>query len=179
MSAFARSGRRETEMKTAIGYLVSVLSLMVGVANAADECPVTEPNDGSFYANESLKALVGSGSFGFRPGGPGFVDYDGALGIKFAFIRLIPGRLHVGGRRLDGEAGPARAYIYDYPYDSGNGGFQPIYLVFPTPGCWEISGGVSGERLTFVTLVEKVGDGPDWRMENPPQDRRITTTWRE
>jgi hypothetical protein len=154
-------------------------SLIAGVAKAADECPVTKPNDGSFYANESLKASVGDGSFVFRPGGSGFVDYDGALGTKFAFIRLILGRLHVGCRRLDGEAGPARAYIYDYPYGSGNGGFQPIYLVFPTPGCWEISAGVSGEGLTFVVLVEKLGDGPDRRMEGPPQDRRITTTWRE
>lgn len=129
--------------------------MIASAANAADECPVTEPNDDSFYTNESLKASVGDGSFVFRSGGPGFVDHDGALGIRFAFIRFIPGRPHVGGSRLDGEAGPARAYIYDYPYGSGHSGFQPIYLIFPTPGCWEISGGVSGERLTFVVSVEK------------------------
>jgi hypothetical protein len=168
-------------MKTTAQCLAAVLLLAVATtADAADkECLVTEPNDGSFYSNDSLKASIGGAHFIFEPGGPGFVDYDGALGIKFAFVRLIPGRVHVGGRRLDGEAGPARAYIYDYPYDSGYKGFQPISLVFPTPGCWEISGGVSGQRLTFVLLVEKVGEGPDWRLDGPPLNRRVTTSWRE
>lgn len=121
------------EMKTTTGSLVAVLLLVVAAtANAADrECLVTKPNEGSFYSNESLKASIGRGHFVFEPGGSGFVDYDGALGIKFAFVRLVPGRLYVGGRRLDGEAGPAQAYIYDYPYGSGYQGFQPIYLVFP------------------------------------------------
>jgi hypothetical protein len=152
----------------------------VATANAADpECPVTEPNDGSFFANDFLKAGIGSAHFIFEPGGPGFVDYDGALGIKFPFVRLIPGRLYVGGRRLNGEAGPARAYIYDYPYDHGYNGFQPVSLVFPTPGCWEISAGVSGRRLTFVLSVEQVGEGPAWRRAAAPGNRRVTTSWRE
>ena len=41
-----------------------------------------------------------------------------------------------------------------------------FYLIFPTPGYWEITGGVSGHRLTFVVEVEQVGDGPDWRHEH-------------
>jgi hypothetical protein len=53
------------------------------------------------------------GRFVFKPGGPGFVDHDGALGIKFGWNRLVPGRLQVGGRRIDGNAPPARAYLTD------------------------------------------------------------------
>jgi hypothetical protein len=171
---------KERLMKVSI-LLAIVTALSSGVASAQlgggserFECPVTEPN-GSAYGNEALQAIIGSGRFVFEPGGPGFVDYDGALGIKFAWVRLIPGRLFVGGRRLDDEAAPARAYIYDY----GNEGFQPIYLVFPTPGCWEITGGVSGATLTFVVDVEKIGDGPSWKTHGPPANRRVTTHWLE
>jgi hypothetical protein len=162
-------------MRTRICFLVAAIFLGVRAEGQrpAEECHVTNPNDGSFYSNKALRASIGGGKFVFEPGGPGFVDYDGALGTKFAFVRLTPGRLYVGGRRLDGDAGPARAYIYDY----GNEGFQPIYLVFPTPGCWEITGGVAGESLTFILWVEKIGEGPSWRMEAAPVNRRVTTTW--
>lgn len=136
-------------------------------------CPVTLA-DGGYYANDALGATI-AGRIVFQPGGSGFVDYDGALGIKFAFERLKPGRLYVGGRRLDGEVGPARAYISDY----GDTGFQPIYLLFPTAGCWEITGGVGGDSLTFVMLVEKIGDGPSWRQNGPSAGRRVTTHWHE
>jgi hypothetical protein len=79
--------------------------------------------------------------------------------MKVGWERKKKGYLQISGRRIDASAPPARAYIYDY----GDSGFQPIYLVFPTPGCWEITGEVSGGRLTFVTLVEKVAEGPTWR----------------
>ena len=158
----------------AIGF---VSSTALGQPNMPPQplggCPVTLA-DGGYYANDALGATL-YGRIVFQPGGPGFVDFDGGLGIKFAFERTKPGRLFVGGRRLDGEAGPARAYIYDY----GDTGFQPIYLVFPTTGCWEITGGVGQDSLTFVMLVEKIGDGPSWRQNGPPSGRRVTTHWRE
>jgi hypothetical protein len=137
------------------------------------ECPITTADP---VGNDELLAFS-PGKLVFSPGGPGFVDHDGALGIKWPFERLKPGRLFVGGRRLDAAAGPARAYIYDY----GETGFQPIYLLFPTPGCWEISAGVgaAARPLTFVVLVEKIGDGPSWRENGPGPGRRITTHWRE
>jgi hypothetical protein len=141
--------------------------------SSPEECPITTTSP---VGNDELLAFSG-GKVVFEPGGPGFVDHDGALGIKWAFERLKPGRLFVGGRRLDAAADPARAYIYDY----GENGFQPIYLVFSTPGCWEISAGVGAATspLTFVTLVEKIGDGPSWRQNGPPPGRRVTTHWRE
>jgi hypothetical protein len=143
-------------------------------ASSPVECPITTAF--KTIGNDDLR----TGSWGkvvFKPGGAGFVDHDGALGIKWAYERRKPGRLFVGGRRLDAAAGPARAYIYDY----GESGFQPIYLVFPTPGCWEISAGVGAATspLTFVTLVEKIGDGPSARMNGPGSGHRITSHWRE
>lgn len=142
-------------------------------ASSPTECPIMT---GSPVGNDELLAFS-YGKVVFKPAGSGFVDHDGALGIKWAFERLKPGRLFVGGRRLDAPAGPARAYISDY----GENGFQPIYLLFPTPGCWEISAGVGAAAtpLTFVVLVEKVGDGPSARMNGPGSGRRITTHWRE
>ena len=119
-------------------------------------CEVTHPA-GGIFGNDSLHAVLPpNGKFVFVPGGAGFTDRDGAMGIKFGWFRHKTGKLNVGGRRLDGEAAPARAYLYDY----GDEGFQPVYLVFPTPGCWEITGGVGEARLSFVLRVERVGSGP-------------------
>jgi len=149
--------------------------LAQSTASSPAECPMTTADP---VRNDELLAASGGGrKVVFKPGGAGFVDHDGALGIKWGFERLKPGRLFVGGRRLDAEAGPARAYIYDY----GESGFQPIYLVFPTPGCWEISAGIDAAviPLTFVVLVEKIGGGPSARQNGPGPGRRITTNWRK
>jgi hypothetical protein len=156
--------------------LASSFDITLAVASpqppADTACPITHPQ-GGIFGNESLQAVLpGGGKFVFAPGGAGFVDRDGALGIKFGWERLAKGTLYVGGRRLDGDAGPARAYISE---GYGDIGFQPIYLVFPTPGCWEITGGVGDARLTFVLSVEKIGDGPTWRFEGLQPGWRLTT----
>ena len=36
-------------------------------------------------------------------------------------------------------------------------------VVFPTPGCWEVTGRVGTASLTFVTLVQRIGVGPSTR----------------
>lgn len=138
----------------------------------ADSCPVTRSDEGIFGNDYLQVGVPPDGTLVFKPGGPGFVDRDGALGIKFGWNRLVPGRLQVGGRRLDGEAPPARMYLSDY----GEHGFQATYLVFPTPGCWEITGGVGDARLTFVVLVKKIGAGPDWRFEGLQRGWRATNS---
>lgn len=135
-------------------------------------CPVTQAPSGS-YGNDSLTAAPPTdGRFVFKPGGPGFVDRDGALGIKFAWIRHKKGHVSVGGRRLDDVAPPARAYFSD---GYGDTGFLPSYLVFPTPGCWEITGKLGTATVTFVVLVELIGDGPSWRFEGLERGWRLTT----
>lgn len=135
-------------------------------------CVVTHP-PGGIYGNESLHAVLPpNGKFVFVPGGAGFTDRDGAMGIKFGWFRHQSGTLYVGGRRLDGEAAPARAYISD---GYGDEGFQPVYLVFPTPGCWEITGGVGEARLSFVLRVEKIGAGPPTWYPFPAPGWRATS----
>jgi hypothetical protein len=132
-------------------------------------CPVTRPN-GGLHENASLSVGLYR-KYVFRPGGQGFVDSDGSLGIKVLWTRKVRGDLQVGGKRLDGAAPPARAYIHDH----GETGIQPSYLLFPTPGCWQITGQVGDAKLTFVVLVEKVGDGPGWRMNGPARGARISS----
>jgi hypothetical protein len=33
--------------------------------------------------------------------------------------------------------------------------FQPSYLIFPSPGCWEITARANGSEMSFVTRVVK------------------------
>ena len=132
-------------------------------------CEVTEPNDvvllglterGS-YGNGRLSVgpfgLWTDGTVVFKPGGSGFVTQDGALGMKFGWRRGARGRLTISGRRLDAPALPLRAQI---PDGYGDSGFQATYLIFSTPGCWEVTGRVGDSSLTFVTNVVKIGEGP-------------------
>lgn len=161
-------------MKTlslAVLSLAYLVGPSVGVEAAENplqpvQCQVTRPG-GGLLENDSLSVGL-SDKYVFRPGGPGFVDSDGALGIKVLWTRKVRGKLEVGGKRLDGASPPARAYMKDY----GDSGIQPSYLLFPTPGCWKITGMVGGSRLTFVVLVEKVGEGPAWRFQGPERGSR-------
>ncbi len=136
-------------------------------------CAVTYPK-GGVYGNDSLAVVLpDNGTFVFKPGGPGFVDSDGALGIKVGWDSRKRGTLLVKGRRLDGSAGPARAYI-PHSYDDYVGGMS-LFLLFPTPGCWEITGTLADKSLTFVVDVQKIGDGPAGHMHGPPSGVRVTS----
>ncbi len=42
-------------------------------------------------------------------------------------------------------------------------GFQATHVIFPTPGCWEVTAQVGERRdskITFVTRVVRIGEGP-------------------
>jgi hypothetical protein len=81
--------------------------------------------------------------------GPHQVYADGSIGMKFPWWRAVRGRLHIDGHRLDGTAPPLRVEMSDY----GPTGFQASGLIFPTQGCWEVTGRAGPASLTFVTLV--------------------------
>jgi hypothetical protein len=83
---------------------------------------------------------------------PDFVQADGSIGIKFGWWRKVTGQLEITGRRLDGPAPPLRASV---PGGYGDTGFQASGLLFPTEGCWEVTGRVGATTLTFVTFVTK------------------------
>lgn len=139
-------------------------------------CRVTVPNgviagsaserQASSHGTDKLSvALWANGTVTFQPGGPGFVTRDGGLGMKFGWMRGVPGRLNVKGHRLDGEASPLRLHANG---GYGDIGFQASYLIFATPGCWEVNAQVGereDSRITFITKIVKIGDGPRWRMD--------------
>ena len=112
-----------------------------------------------FYGNESI--AIGLGPEGrtivFQPGGAGSVLPDGALQYKFLWAKArLP--MTIEGRRLDAPAPPLRSHVSD---DQAYENFQPSSLIFPTPGCWEITSRVGVSALTFVVKVVKMGNGPD------------------
>jgi hypothetical protein len=173
-----------TDPKLVVVFLVgSCLPLWAQSSSSSDTaCDVTVPNGivaGSSERQDSSygNALLSVGPFGlwpdgtvlFKPGGAGFVTRDGALGMKFGWTRGVRGTLNVSGRRLDGAAPPL---IFETNNGYGDIGFQASYLIFPTPGCWEVAAQV-GEReeskITFVTKVVKLGEGPAWRRDPAPR----------
>jgi hypothetical protein len=141
---------------------------------ASRECPVTIPNGsvppgesapGDYHGNGKLwTALPARGVLvAVPPGaeGQGWVTTDvredGSVGMKFGWTRGsgVEGRLEIRGRRLDGKAPPLEAEIQDY----GPSGFQPSTIVFPSEGCWEVTGRSGDAELTFVLrFVDEVTD---------------------
>ena len=122
----------------------------------SEPCPVTfPPKEKSRYENESLgTGLWPNGIIEFKLDGPGFILADGSLKMKFWWWRYRPGSLVLEGRRLDGPSPPMRSVV---PHGYGDIGFQATSLIFPTPGCWQVTGRIGDDTLIFVTLVEKVG----------------------
>jgi hypothetical protein len=131
--------------------------------NTSTSCPVTHPNGKTppdqipspgDHGNGALWTdLWPAGTVVFRPRGPGFVLPDGSLSMKFGWWRGVRGKLTIRGRRLDAPAPPLRARI---PEGYGDIGFQSTALIFPTEGCWEVTGKVGEASLTFVTRVVKI-----------------------
>jgi hypothetical protein len=150
--------------------LLIAIALSAAAAAQTDPlCPITPPNEFSPPGERLAWTGVGNGALWtslwpdgtivFRPGGPGFVLPDGALKMKQGWWRKsLDGRLMIEGKRLDGPAPPLRyqeSGLAEQPV-----GFNPSYLIFPTPGCWEITGRVGTDSLTLATRVVKIGEGP-------------------
>lgn len=138
-------------------------------------CPVSRPttdvpselpetSEPMYYGHDGLWTMLWrQGRVIFEPGGPGFVLPDGSLGMKWGWIPFVPGDLTIEGRRLDRSAPPLQSEISGLATTDEGIDFFPTYLIFPTAGCWEVTGRIGETSLTFVTLVVKVGDGPNWR----------------
>jgi hypothetical protein len=77
----------------------------------------------------------------------------GRLGMKFGWYRLTSGYLTITGRRLDAPAPPASGVTFPGSY--GLTGFNASGVIFPTEGCWQVTGRVGRVALTFVTFVIK------------------------
>ena len=77
---------------------------------------------------------------------------DGSIGQKFPWWRGVRAPLSIAGRRLNWPGSRLRVRI---PEGYGATGFQATGLVFPSAGCWRVTGMAGGASLTFVTLVGK------------------------
>ena len=146
---------------------VSISPSPVALADA-HRCPVTLPSHtgppgarqaffgwGASYGNGELW-VGGLWPHGLIAAGPGFVDRHGRVGMKFGWWREVPGRLRITGRRLDA---PAPRLLADVASGYGATGFQPSGVIFPTEGCWEVTGTVGETTISYVTFVIKKGTG--------------------
>jgi hypothetical protein len=129
-------------------------SCPVTIGRKSDISPAEFFGSGSAYWNDSLYVggLWPDGTIVFKPGGAGFVYPDGSVGMKIAWYRAnaLHGRLVIKGKRLDAVAPPLRAEI---PNGYSDTGFQPSGVIFPTEGCWQVTGTVGSVSVTFVTRV--------------------------
>jgi len=124
--------------------------LVAGVAS----CPITSPNNSQppgstfgsvFHGNGELwVGLWDANVVVWKP------EADGSIDAKFGWWRVASGDLRIDGRRLDAAAPPLTASV---PDGYGPTGFQATGILFPSAGCWEVSGRVGKASLTFVTLV--------------------------
>ncbi len=152
-------------------FILFVLTLLFMASCARSNtplCPVTAPNrstppgetdSGLNHGNSKIwTVLWPEGTIRFEPGGPGEIRPDGSLAMKFPWWRGegVVGPLQIEGKRLDGEAPPLQA---DIPEGYGDTGFQASGLIFPTEGCWQVTGRVGEAELTFITrVVNENGD---------------------
>jgi hypothetical protein len=150
----------------AISSLLSVNST-AGVSSKFQSCPVTKPNGkiapgqtretmgGQWYGKRDIWTLLWpDGTVTFGPGMAGTVEDNGSMSIKSPWWKgpTATGRLSISGRRLDTPAPPLRVSIPD-----GYGPqFQATTLIFPTEGCWEVTGKAGEASLTFITRVIKL-----------------------
>jgi hypothetical protein len=129
-------------------------------STSASVCPLTEP----VWAKPSEdSAVLNSPEYGNY-----FVNEDRSMwvsawwtekkeyylqvseeGNKVGWFRPEGATLEITGRRIDGEAPPLKAYIpCCYPTR-----FQTSSLIFPTEGCWEVTGKAADRVLSFVVRV--------------------------
>ncbi|MEA2596516.1 MAG: hypothetical protein QOF01_2985 [Thermomicrobiales bacterium] len=155
-------------------------------AGTPAECPVTLPNGETppgerpslgYHGNGQLwTGLPPDGRVVFTPDGPGDIEPDGSLSIKWPWWIEVPGLFTVRGTRLDAPAPPLRAFRLGNPIPAAPpatappnvvylvpDGFVATSLVFPTAGCWQVTAVVGDASLSFVTLVvdDSGGRGPD------------------
>ena len=151
---------------TLILLLVETVPVSAGLEDGADSyldiCPVTRANglgppgeerSPNHHGNGKIwTVLWPDGLIEFGAGRPGSISEDGVLGMKFPWWRGegVRGRLSISGRRLDAQAPPAFGQV---PEGYGDSGFQASSVLFPTEGCWEITGSVGDIDLTFVQFV--------------------------
>jgi hypothetical protein len=120
--------------------------LHLTMPSAAQTCPVTRGT----YGNGWLSARA--------PGPDGVLvaqeDPSGGLSQKLGWLprKGFTGTLAVRGERLD-ASGQMRVVSVNWGYSSDGRGSWASAVVFPSEGCWRISGRVADVSLTYVVNV--------------------------
>lgn len=156
----------------------SALLHFATAAYAAIECSVTIPNReplppgyGAPPSNDGAPPggggyLHGNGSVwswlpedGVHSAEQSQVQSDGSIEVKWYWWRRVEsvggedvasvGPLRLEGRRIDAPAPPVQMRVH--PYNEGS--FQGSRVVFPGPGCYQLTGGLDAEALTFTVLI--------------------------
>jgi hypothetical protein len=165
-----QSGNRDRNLLTIFCPLL-VLAISLGgkplrPKDGADQsaasrpaCTVTIPNGGGppgrnsntnpkykSHGNGKLSTILPS------DGKVVIVPTNGLLWWKIGWWRASPGFLTIEGHRLDAPAVSVHSHI---PTGYGNLGFQASGILFPSEGCWEITGLLAGSKLSFVVDVRK------------------------
>lgn len=108
-----------------------------------------------WYGNTAL--WVGVPIQGVLPAGHPYGTPQAAnrWGTKFPWWPVLPGRLTIIAHRLDGPSAGFRSQVTGLS-SIGKAHFIPSSLLWPAPGCWQVTGTVSGHSLTFVAWVRTV-----------------------
>jgi hypothetical protein len=131
-------------------------------ATSSSSCPVSHPNGGHppgqlpdrwYHGTGGLWTILWPRSTATVP--PQNVQRNGRLYVKVPWYREpgSQGTLRIHGHRLDNPAPALRA---DVPTGYGNLGFQASAILFPTVGCWQVTGRAGRGSLTMVMRVLKV-----------------------
>lgn len=117
----------------------------------ARRCPKTIPRLSSAsgnYGNGKLSVTLDTN--GVIVAGRDFLNPDGSIHWKFPWWRMVAGELTITGRRLDAQAPPLASRV---PSGYGDIGFQASGVIFPSEGCWQVTGRIAHTSLTFITFV--------------------------
>jgi hypothetical protein len=114
--------------------------------------PLPVPCIHGWYGNQALWAGVPPGGVLPAQRDPGTREWS----TKFPWWRVLPGNLTITARRLDGP-GPGAGFRGEVPGGYGSSGFVPSGLVWPSPGCWQVTGTVARHSLTIVMRVQVHG----------------------
>jgi hypothetical protein len=84
----------------------------------------------------------------------GIARADGTIAVKFPWWgrRGAKDALTITGIRLDQSASPLRV---DAPPGSSTPGFWASRIIFPTEGCWSVTGRARAGALTFIVHVTR------------------------
>lgn len=107
------------------------------------------PANHAFFGNGDLWVVMWWENGVIRAGIDAGVMQPGGVSIKTPWVQGpdSKGDLKIVGRRLDG---PAPAINQE---EGAGEGFHPTGIVYPTPGCWQITGNAGATSLTFTVWV--------------------------